>query len=287
MTASHVPEPRALDARVGALRMRYYVWEGDGPTVVMLHASRGYARIWERIVPYLVPDFRVVAPDQRGHGDTDRPAEGYAGEDFARDLERFLETLHLDRVILVGHSLGGRTAQIFAGNHPERVIKLALVGGPHPESFNAIPEQIAANRRTVEAQRKAPQRFDNEQLARRYIAEFWPELTPEQRDHFFTFNTNREPGGEVSFKYDGQRVADGLSHMPDDLRGYVKRITCPVLFVVRSKGINQLTPAVAVKIAAYFEKAQVKTVLVDGVYFVQLENPKAVGEELRKFLLSA
>lgn len=282
-----VPEPRALDARVGDLRMRYYVWEGKGPTVVMLHASRGFARVWERVVPYLLPDFRVIAPDQRGHGDTDQPAHGYAGEDFAQDLERFLDTLRLDRVVLVGHSLGGRTAQIFAGIHPERVIKLALVGGPHPESFNATPEQIEASRRTVEAQRQAPQRFDNEQLARQYIGEFWPELTPDQRDHFFKHNMKRGPGGALSFKYEGQRVADGLSHMPDDLRKYVRNISCPVLFVVRSKGINQLTPAVAAKLAGYFEKAEVKSVLVDGVYFVQLENPKAVGEELRKFLLPA
>lgn len=287
MTAPLPPEPRAFDARVGDLRMRYYVWEGQGPTVVMLHPSRGYARIWERVVPYLLPDFRVVAPDQRGHGDTDRPAHGCAGEDFAQDLERLLDTLQLDRVVLVGHSLGGRTAQIFAGNHPERVTKLALVGGPHPESFNANPEQIEANRRTVQAQRRAPQRFENEQLARQYIGEFWPELTPDQRDHFVQFNMNREPGGGLSFKYDGQRVADGLSHMPGDLRHYVRRITCPVLFMVRTRGINKLTPEIAAKLAGYFEKAQVKTVVVDGVYFVQLENPKAVGEELRKFLLPA
>ncbi|MBI3068484.1 MAG: alpha/beta fold hydrolase [Betaproteobacteria bacterium] len=88
--------------------MRYYLWEGRGPTVVMLHPSGGYARIWERVVPYLLPDFRVIALDQRGHGDTDRPARGYAGEDFAQDLEQFLDTLRLDRVVLVGHSLGRR-----------------------------------------------------------------------------------------------------------------------------------------------------------------------------------
>ncbi|MBI3067811.1 MAG: alpha/beta hydrolase [Betaproteobacteria bacterium] len=284
-----LPEPRALDARVGDLRLRYYVWEGQGPTVIMLHPSRGYARVWEYVAPHLLPEFRVIAPDQRGHGDTDRPARGYAGEDFAQDLERLLDTLHLDRVVLVGHSLGGRAAQIFAGNHPDRVTRLAIVGAPHQECFDATPEQIEANRRTVEAQRRTPQRFANEQLARQHFTEFspWRELTPEQRDHVVRFNMNREPDGALSFKYDGQRVADGLSHMVDDLRDYVRRITCPVLFIVRRQGHDHLTPAIAARLAGYFEKAEVKIVYADGVHFVQLENPDGVGEELRKFLLPA
>ena len=289
MTTVLVPEPRALDAHAGELRLRYYLWDGAGPTVVMLHPSRGYGRVWDGVVPYLLPHFRVISLDQRGHGDTDRPARGYAGEDFALDLEGFLDKLELERVMLVGHSLGGRAAQIFAGNHPERVTKLAIVGGPHAECFDATAEQFEANRRTVEAQRRSPQSFASEQLAREHFAQFspWRELNAQQRDHVIRHNMNRERDGVLSFKYDGQHVADGLSHMVDDLRKYVCRISCPVLFIVRRQGHDHLTPEIAAKLAGYFEKAEVKIVFVAGVHFVQLENPHAVGEELRKFLLPA
>ncbi len=284
MSGQSAAVPRAIDAQVGALRMRYYVWDGQGPMVVLLHPSRGYGRIWDFVVPYLVPDFRVVAPDQRGHGDTERPPAGYAGEDFAGDLEALLDHLGARQAALVGHSLGGRAAQIFAGRHPERVTKLVLLGGPHPESFAATPAQISANREKVEAQRRMPQRFPDARAAKEYLGEFWAELSEERRGHVFEWNMNRHSDGSVSFKYDCLKVAEGLSHMPDDLRGYVKHITCPVLFLVRTRGINNLTRQGAAEIARYYEKAPVQIELVDGTYFAQLESPEQVGRAIKAFL---
>ena len=287
MTTMQVSEPRALDVQAGALKMRYYLWNGTGPTVVMLHNSGAYARIWEHVVPYLVPDFRVIALDQRGHGDTDRPAEGYAGEDFASDLEQFLDVLRLDQVALVGHSLGGRASQIFAGNNPERVTKIAIVGGPHPESFGATPEQFKAIARAVKWRRQAPVRFPNEGAAQEYLGKYLPQLTQGLRDELMRFSMNREPDGAMSFKYDGQRVADTLSHKTDDLRKYVRNISSPVLFMVVRPGYNGLTIEIAKKIEGYFTAARVETVVVDGEHYVELENPKAVGEALRRFLVIA
>ncbi len=76
--------------------------------------------------PHLAPDFRGVALDQRGHGDTYRPSGGYAGEDFADDLEAFLDKLGVQKCVLVGHSLGGMVSLEFALAHQDMLSCLIL-----------------------------------------------------------------------------------------------------------------------------------------------------------------
>jgi pimeloyl-ACP methyl ester carboxylesterase len=76
---------------------------------------------------HLPAALRVVAPSQRGHGDASVP-ESYRVEDFAADLESFMDALSLERAVVVGHSMGSAIAQRFAIDHPERVAGLVLVG---------------------------------------------------------------------------------------------------------------------------------------------------------------
>ncbi len=278
--------PKSADVTARGIRFRYYEWPGNGPTVVMLHPSRGFARIWEFLVPHLTPEFRIIALDQRGHGDSDRPDGSYAGEDFADDLEAFLDKLNIQKCILVGHSLGGRVGQIFAGRHPERVSKLVLVGGPHPESFGATPEMVKANNDKVAKERKALNVFDDEPAALKAVRELWPELKEDKVRHVFQYNMKRNTDGTFSFKFDRPKVAEGLDHIVDNLTKYVGSITCPTLFLFRSHGINHLDMSGAKRIATCYKKAPVSIEMVDGIAMVQLENPDGVGLAVRKFLLA-
>jgi pimeloyl-ACP methyl ester carboxylesterase len=102
----------------------------SGTPVVFVH---GLADSWwsfEPLLRRLPASLHGYAPTQRGHGDADRPPEGYAPDDFAADLVSFLDAVDVSRAILVGASSGGVPARIVAGGYPDRIAGLVLLGVP-------------------------------------------------------------------------------------------------------------------------------------------------------------
>jgi pimeloyl-ACP methyl ester carboxylesterase len=108
----------------------HYADQGDpnGRPIVFLH---GWPDSWfsfSSVAALLPTKYRAFLPDQRGFGDSDRPAEGYAIHDFAEDVVAFLDAISLERAIMVGHSFGSFVARRVAIAHPARVDRLVLVG---------------------------------------------------------------------------------------------------------------------------------------------------------------
>lgn len=85
---------------------------------------------FEPLLRRLPAALRGYAPTQRGHGDADRPSEGYTPEDYAADLVAFLDAVAIDRAVLVAASSGGVPARMVAGSHPDRISGLVLIGVP-------------------------------------------------------------------------------------------------------------------------------------------------------------
>lgn len=97
-------------------------------TLLFIHGFGGFALQWERQLTVFADKHRVVAPDLRGHGLSDRPPNGYAVDDVVRDIERLVDALHFPPTfVLLGHSFGGALATTYAVRHPERVERLVLV----------------------------------------------------------------------------------------------------------------------------------------------------------------
>lgn len=109
-----------------------YVEQGRraGPPVVLLHAYADSWKSFERVLPLLPPDLRIVVPTQRGHGDASKPKHGYQVRDFAADLVELLDQLAIERTVLVASSSAVFTAALVAGEHPERVRGLVGIGVP-------------------------------------------------------------------------------------------------------------------------------------------------------------
>ncbi len=110
----------------------HYVERGnlEGRPVVFLHA---YADSWfsyARVLPLLSHEYRAIVPDQRGHGDSDKPEGGYTVDDYAGDVDAFMEAVGVERAVLVGDSSGGMIAQRVALDYPHRVSHLVLIGVP-------------------------------------------------------------------------------------------------------------------------------------------------------------
>lgn len=101
-----------------------------GTPVVFVHA---YVESWRyfEVVLRLLPEWlHGYAPTQRGHGEADRPVDGYLPEDFAADIVGFLDTVGIGRAVLVGSSSGGLVSQLVARSHPDRVSALVLISSP-------------------------------------------------------------------------------------------------------------------------------------------------------------
>ena len=111
------------------LRLAYRDWAGDGPPIVMLHGLASNAHIWDQVASRLAPRFRVLALDQRGHGQSDKPDGGYDFATLVADLSSALGQLGVDRPCLVGHSWGGNVALDYAVNGAPPPRALALVDG--------------------------------------------------------------------------------------------------------------------------------------------------------------
>lgn len=104
-----------------------YVDSGSGPVVLFIHGILGSQRQWSHLVDEVDEDHRVVVPDLFGHGDSAKPTGDYSLGAHAATLRDLLDHLGVDRVTLVGHSLGGGIAMQFYYLFPERVDRLVLV----------------------------------------------------------------------------------------------------------------------------------------------------------------
>lgn len=138
---------------VGGVRLAYRVWgEPDAPPMVLLHGLTASGANWAPVAPVLASRYRVYAPDQRGHGTSDWPGE-YSFDALVADVLGFLDALGLARVVLVGHSMGGVVAHLFAGRHPERVTALVVEDPPPPVPLNRpIPTDPPAGPPTYDFQ---------------------------------------------------------------------------------------------------------------------------------------
>jgi pimeloyl-ACP methyl ester carboxylesterase len=100
---------------------------GRGPLIVLLHGMAGSSETWERVMPALAADHRVIAPDLIGHGESAKPGGDYSVGAYANLIRDLLERLGEARGTVVGHSLGGGVAMQFAYQYPERCERLVLV----------------------------------------------------------------------------------------------------------------------------------------------------------------
>jgi non-heme chloroperoxidase len=110
----------------------HYAEQGDreGEAIVFLHAYVDSWFSYSRVLPLLSPSYHAFAPDQRGHGDSSKPEGCYTADDFAADVDAFMEEVGIEKATLVGDSSGGLIAQRVALDYPHRVSRLVLIGAP-------------------------------------------------------------------------------------------------------------------------------------------------------------
>lgn len=111
--------------------------------ILCLHGKWGRGETWTDFMFRYRDRYRIIAPDQRGHGLSDKPVARYAGEDFAKDAYELIKKLECGPVIAVGHSMGGRNAAYLAALYPQEVKALVILDqqAEGPERLSDLPSE--------------------------------------------------------------------------------------------------------------------------------------------------
>jgi len=267
-------DPRIGSFQSDGLSINYVEWgPPDGQPLILLHHVNSHARTWDEFARAMSRDFRVIAMDLRGHGDSGWSTSGdYDMEDFAGDVAALVDHLGLERSVVLGGSTGGRVALVFAAQHPERVSALIM------EDVGAVrPGSIAGN--FARQSSEGDPEFDT--------LEEWAERLRGQRHRppdglymrLAEHGTKRLPNGKLGLKRDpallGNLVA--LEHWH-----YVESLEAPLLLLLGSEstivGEDQLSIFRRLK-----PNVEVVTVEEAG-HIVVHDQPEEFEEVVRAFL---
>ncbi|MCL6559167.1 MAG: alpha/beta hydrolase [Firmicutes bacterium] len=136
---------RDLKVNVNGKELHLIDWEGSGAPVICVHGLTANGRCWDALAEKLSPEYRVIAYDLPGRGDSAKPAAGYGIPAHAEDILGIINKLDLKQVNLVGHSLGASIGCYFAARYPERLKKLVLVDGgmdPDPRLIEVLKPSV-------------------------------------------------------------------------------------------------------------------------------------------------
>ena len=135
---------------VSGLNIHYLDWGGSSPkNLLLVHGQGGNAHNWDHIASELRGEFRVIAIDQRGHGDSDHTWEGYGVDQFGSDLAEFVEKVGIAPCDYVGLSLGARNGIAYAGDHSDHLKHFVCLDYGPEMSVASARSQISRRQVTV------------------------------------------------------------------------------------------------------------------------------------------
>lgn len=252
--------------------MRFRSWGDEGkPLVVLLHALGCHSGWWEWTAPALARDYRVVAPDFRGHGDTP-PADDYGYAAYAADVEELVRSLGGELYGLIGHSLGGYVAMTVAARGHVKPAALVVAD----MKMGATPDELAA---WSAAAAKPPRTFPTleEAVARYRLMPEQHRVPPDRLSRVAAESYRPAEGGTWVEKFDRRALAiEPVT--PMDLAG---SLGCPALFI-RGENSTVMEHQAALTMARSIGSALM--VMLGLFHHLPLEGPELLAKTLARFL---
>lgn len=256
------------------LNLHYLDWGSPSAVpMVLLHGLCGNAHYWDFFAHNMRDDYHILALDQRGHGDSDW-VQSYGPKDYVLDLEAFVAQLGLDNIVLIGHSMGGINAIIYAARHPELVSHLVIV--------DIGPEIAAAGIERMEREQASePEAFGSEKEAISYMRRIEPRHSEAFIRHQVRYVLRQDERSGLRFKYDRSLLSTEL-RSPHWLWEYVSQVVCPSLLVHGIES-DMLATEVAERMGRSLAFGSVVDIERAG-HGVPGDNPDAFEAAVRKFL---
>ncbi len=221
------------------LRLHYVDWGNTAADPMLLvHGFRDHCHTWDSLARHFAPNYHVVAPDLRGHGDSEWVrGSSYHFLDYVYDLDQLaLQAEHAPATV-IAHSMGGTLALIFAACFPEKVERLVVieaVGNLFGRHENKPVEERIRDwvNNTRELAGRQPRRYPNLEEAYARMQEANPHLMPEQARHLTVHGSNQNEDGTYTWKYDNYTHAWPAFNVGfERLTELWQQITCPILII--------------------------------------------------------
>jgi len=230
----------------GSLTFHYVQWGERGSPIVCMHGLTANAFCFQALADDLALDHRVFAYDLRGRGDSDKPEHGYSVPIHADDLLKLLDALHIERPILLGHSLGALISLYFAAHYPQQLSKLILIDAGAPLPWKTPEEQPAWLTTSISRLGTSVPSFE-EYTQRLKLAPFLGSYWNEYTDIYFEHDVHRKSDGSVKSKcYREGVIEEGQNYSEAALEQQWAKVQVPTLLLRAGQGLftnnDQLLP---------------------------------------------
>ncbi len=278
--ASDLPKDISHDAVVNQIHL-HYLEKGKGPLVVLLHGWPETSYEWRYAIEALSDKYRVIAPDLRGLGESERTTSGYDKQTIATDIKELIAYLGERQAIIIGHDMGGKVAYMMAHLYPEMVKKLILVDCTIPGTENAdalhggawhygfhmakdIPEMLTQGREKsyIQAQMinwTVQKNAINDATISEYVK------------HYMS-----EGGMTAGFNY--YRTLKEDAKFADSFRG--EKLFMPILTISGRQSVAEKLPNALANEASFLKQV----ILDDCGHFVPEEHPDVFNKIVREFI---
>jgi esterase len=271
--------PRDKYLAVNDLRLHYLEWgQGCHRTMVLLHGFMAHAHVWDEFALSFRNRYHIIALDQRGHGESQwSKDELYSIDAHFSDIVNIIKTLNLKNIILIGHSMGGRNALFYTACYPQNVERLIIVD-----------TRPSSDLKTSKALRHHLINFPLEAFSlievERAIQRLYPYLSMRTCRHLAYYGYRQIADGRFVPKFDVRMSlqSNRLGCVTEDLRPYLKNVTCPTL-IVRGKESLFLSRTAARKICDTIHKAKLREIPM-ATHMPAQENPQAFQNLISDFL---
>ncbi len=271
------------------LKLHFWDWGDNGkPNLLLVHGSRDHARSWDFIASAFCDDYRVIAPDLRGHGDSDWAAGAmYSIPEYVLDISALIDIVGRAPVYLIGHSLGGAIVLQYAGVYPDRVKKVVSIEGYGPAPDRLVPRPAHERLREWienmrEFEKKSPRRYTGLAAAAKRMLEANPHLSEALVRHLTLLGSNWNPDGTLVWKFDNYvRAFSPYGFNMEDAQEIWRQITCPVLLF---RGLESwaVDPEKDGRIHAIPDYRLVN--VANAGHWVHHDQPAVFIQQTRKFL---
>ena len=224
------------------LRLHYVDWGNpEGPPMILIHGGRDHCRNWDWIAEHFKDEYHIIAPDLRGHGDSQWViGSSYNQIDYVYDIAQLLNQKNMTPCVVIGHSLGGSISLLYTALHPQNVSKLIAIEGMGPppsmleERLNKpLDERLhdwMKDLRGLSA--RQVRRYDSLEDAYERMQSENPHLSESQARHLTIHGSNQNEDGTYSWKFDNYVRAFPPTGLPmEEVWKLYGQIQCPTMLV--------------------------------------------------------
>jgi len=269
-------------------------WSEQGVPLLLLHGFGNEAHIWDDFAPAVAPYYRTLALDHRGHGDSAwDPERRYDHDTMIADVECATAALGIERLVLVGHSLGGRIATLFAGRHPDRMAGLVIVdSAPELDVRGTVRIRV-----DLQKSGSGDLSFESEAAYRDVLAHNYPAVSREILARMAHHALRRRADGRYEPKLDPawfkgrsdatadpQAMRQREERLTRDMWDALAKVPCPTL-VVRGAASDVLSADVADRMVEDVLPHGQLSVIPRAGHSVMVDNPEAFRAALSGFVL--